>query len=158
MKLRRFFAVIAVSLLAVFGTVTPANAALYGCPSDYVCLYQWKSFGADRWQSSFYNLLIDSDNCINLTSPMAYWDNDTPVTDNSGSLIINGSGGWNQWYNITLYNWVNCNSGGGSTIGYNLNWLNTEADLADVQISATLTAYHTLTSLKLTHSCPPSGC
>lgn len=83
-----------------------------GCPDNTWCLYQWQNYGGDRWQSSLQN--VWNSGCISLTSPMAYWDNGTQVYDNSGSMVVNQTGGWGN-YRAYIYNWVSCNSGGGST-------------------------------------------
>lgn len=163
--LERLGVLLAALTLAVFGAVTPASAAaLHGCPDDYVCLYQWINYGAPAgdanpgWKSSFYNLYAHTNNCINLTSPAAYWPNGTQVWDNSAGLVVNNATWPSTWY-ISIYNWANCNSGGGiastATLGADTTWPN----LNDVPIGGGLTAYQTTTSIRITYgSCPPGGC
>lgn len=139
------------------------SSPLYGCGVEAVCLYQWINYGGDRWQSSIYNLASSPNNCINLTSPMAYWDNGTKVTDNSGSMVING---WGFWPNSTIgfYNWVNCqySSGPGApgvASGYTSYQQQVEPNLSLVPIgNSGFTAYHTITSIKMLTVCPPGGC
>lgn len=158
--IRKAVATVAAFLLALlFLPSAPAQAAsLHGCPDDTVCLYQWINYGADRWQSSFNNLMLHSLGCVNLTQPMAYWDNGTPVTDNSGSLVINNQN-WGTAYYVSVFNWANCNSGGGiSSYGFRVGDA-AEPDLRNVPLGGGITAYHTITSIQLTAgSCPPGGC
>lgn len=159
--MKRKFVALLVAMVLAFGVsnlfASPAQASTeFGCADNTVCLYQWTNFGAGRWGSTFYNLTIHSGGCINLTSPMAYWPNGTQVPDNSGSLVVNGSGAYStQWY-VSFYNWINCNSGGGIT-AFNANWFSSVSDLSTLSLGAG-TAYHTISSVRIEQACPPLGC
>jgi hypothetical protein len=121
---------------------------LNGCPDDYICLYQWLNYGADRWQSSFYNLSIHADDCVSLDSPVAYWDNNTVVNNNSGSMVVNTSGTYSGNVYITILDWVDCNYGGAkSSFPAHLDSL--EPDLRNEQWAGGITAYHRITSVRI---------
>jgi len=157
---------LAALLLATAGMLfiaSPAQASVLGCPADTICLYQWINFGAPAgatnpgWKSSFHNLVYGNAGCINLTDPAAYWPNGTPVWDNSGSLVVNGSGAYGQQDGISFYNSLNCNSNTG-VISYDANWTSSESDLRTVPMGYGYYAYHTIASIGWRENCPPSGC
>jgi hypothetical protein len=151
--------------LVVFGLASPANAStINGCPNDDVCLYQWTGYGAPSgdanpgWKSSMYNLALHTNGCINLTSPMAYWPNGDGVSDNSGSIYVNGQGDYFP-YDIGFYDWINCNDDG--------NYFSETADIAHGESNLNgfrwgngdTSPFHRITSIRLFHvACPPGGC
>lgn len=149
-KILAAFAVLAV---AVFGFAGPAAASTtHGCPDDTLCLYQWTGYGAPAgatnpgWKSSFYNLSIHPNGCINLFSPN--WPNGTPVNNNSASLIVNGSGAYSGKVYVSVYNDENCIPNDG-VASFNANWSTGTSDLHTLQISASQNAYHTITSVQI---------
>lgn len=150
MKLRATLSVFVSLLLSLFMVgPTPALAnTAFGCPDDYVCLYQWVNFGADRWQSSFYNLSIHTNGCVSLWSPLATWDNGTVVHDNSGSLIVNGSGAYSRNVHISVFGWDHCNSNGGIS-SFNANWYTGISDLNTLPIGNGINAYHNIASIQI---------
>lgn len=104
-------------IIALLGVSAPVQAAPYlGCNDSSVCLTQARNFQQNMWQSSLNNVHLHTSggvsSCLNLAP--ATWANGTPVTDNSGSVIVNNrtDAAWTQ-YNVYLFNWVNCNPGGG---------------------------------------------
>lgn len=167
--IRRILALLAAAILSTAGVaVSPAPAAalakvpvsaqstLYGCADGTVCLYQWTTYGADRWSSTFSNFWNHPNGCINLTN--TYWDNGTPVWDNSGSMIINGN---SVWYpvNVQIYNSVNCNSNTGVASFPAWEVLGV-TNLINVPFGgANGKAYHQIASVQVTQTgCTPSGC
>lgn len=141
---------------AIFGNSSPAVAATHNCTDGgYVCLFQWTNFGAGKWQTSFSNIIGPWDGCLNI--PPATWSNGTNVSDNSGSLVITGISSYPSGTNIILYNWTNCQSGGGLT-SYPAWQTNSVSDLSTVPIGNGLNAYHTITSVAFHLACPPGGC
>lgn len=102
---------------------TPAHAAFGGVTADNsISLYQWTGLGAqvagNRWQTSFSNVINNHGGCINIGA--ATWANGTPVADNSGSLMykIGNTSTYHPYY-VRVFNWANCNGGGGSKgLGY----------------------------------------
>ncbi|MET0416530.1 MAG: hypothetical protein ABW022_10975 [Actinoplanes sp.] len=122
----RFLAALAALFIALGISVAPASpaqAAFGGvCADNAVCLYQWTGLGAEvagnRWQSSFNNI-INSGGCLNITNA-AKWANGTYVSDNSASLMyrVGNTSTYHPYY-ITVFNWANCQTGGGSKgMGY----------------------------------------
>lgn len=149
--------VVATLFALVFGqTATPgaAQAAVstHSCSSDSICLYQWEGFSgpigtAGRWQSSISNLQGAAGSCINLTAPPAHWPNGDDVNNNSGSEVINSSGVWGD-YHVIFYNWVNCNSLGGS-FAQGLTDSSAVSDLHTITMDGGVNAYHAITSMGL---------
>lgn len=102
----------------------PAHAAFGGVTADNsISLYQWTGLGAqvegNRWQTSFTNVINNHGGCINIAP--AKWANNTPVADNSASLMwrVGASTQAYSRFTIRVFNWANCNGGGGSKgMGY----------------------------------------
>jgi hypothetical protein len=155
-RVRVTLAALFAAMLGAVGFVQPAQAAFGGiCNGNAFCLYQWVGYGAqvegNRWQSSYYNIVVNHGGCLNLGS--ATWANGTPVKNNSGSIMWKTvDSGWEQ-YAITVFNWDNCNTSGewevigyagGALSQYGLDNL-TQYDYSDSGSSMTL--YHTINSI-----------
>jgi hypothetical protein len=157
MRLRNKLAAIAVGIMGLAGVfvASPAQAAgapNYSCAADAVCLYQWEGFSgpsgeAGRWQSSFYNISIHGGQCLNI--PNATWPNGDPVADNSGSLVVNGTGSYSDQVGIFVYNFANCagNGASGGDAGFNAHVRTTVSDLHTLHMTTSINAYHTITSI-----------
>lgn len=126
---------------------TLKKAAVNGCVDSAFCLYQWLNFGAGKWQTSYANILLHTNNCITITP--AVWPNGTPVSDNSGSMISNGNSFWpaDTYYGV-VYDSGNCNSGAGSA-GWNTDRVNTYPDLRNVLLLVGTNAYHKISSVAI---------
>lgn len=150
--MRKALATLAVSLLMVMVGGTAAFATVYhNCAQYFICLYQWVNYGSGQWYSSFNNIYQHTNNC--LTIPPATWPNGTNVSDNSGSIVVNGdTAGGNVWQHYTLYvfNWVNCNSDGGVD-SFNLVGPSQIDDLSIAHYVnvPSISLYHTITSIEL---------
>lgn len=147
--LKKLLAALAALLATVTLTAAPAQAApLQGCADNAICLYQWTGYGASKWQSSFYNLSIQTNDCVNLTSPPAYWASDgQKVWDNSGSMVINATGSYGSNVYLTVYDWANCNNDG-SFNSYPANMDTTLSNLSNYQWQ-TGDMYHRITSIRI---------
>jgi hypothetical protein len=152
----RLFALLATVLLAAgvsLSGATPALAAAGGtCSPNSFCLYQWTGCGAqvagDRWQSSLYNIYNHPNHCLNI--PPATWDNGTPVADNSGSLQWRVNQDLWAGHTIVVYNWANCNQGGGWAfwVPESSGSSYSNANLSSLTwIQTNITLYHTITSI-----------
>lgn len=154
------FAVVISFALAGLTPAAPAQAVYAGtCATNSFCLYPWTGYGApaagDRWQTSYNNVINYHGGCINIGS--ATWDNGTPVADNSASLMFNtGSGSTYAGYYIRVFNWANCNGGGGSkglgyagSNGYIYQLSNLDSYYyTDPQVGP-YKLYHTITSIQI---------
>jgi hypothetical protein len=160
MKNRIMAALAALALTAGLSLAgaTPAHAAFGGVTADNsISLYQWTGLGAEvagnRWQTSFNNVIAQG-GCLNIGG--ATWANGTKVADNSASLMYRvGNTSAYSAYTIRVFNWANCNGGGGSKyMGYlaantqytldNLNnYYYTEPQVGPHKL------YHTITSVQV---------
>jgi hypothetical protein len=150
MKLLRKIATgFAVSLLALGLTPGVANAStVNGCAEDAVCLFQWINYGGDKWQSSFYNISIHGGQCLNILP--ATWSNGTAVTNNSASMVVNGSGAYSQSVSVSLYINANCQyTAGGGVASYNANWATSRSNLSNVAVGGGANAYHNYESISI---------
>ena len=152
---KQLAAITAAITLGVAATATPAYATVWhNCPEDHICFYQWINYGAPSgaanpgWKSTFYNLSIHTNGCVNLLSPAAYWPNGTQVWDNEGSMVINGSGAYSANVGVSIYPWSNCNSGGGIA-SWPADRPTLYNDMRLIQVNATQTAYHNIESVNI---------
>ncbi|GIM97333.1 peptidase inhibitor family I36 protein [Paractinoplanes toevensis] len=152
----RLFALFATVLLGVgvsLSGAAPALAAAGGtCSANSFCLYQWTGFGAqvagDRWQTSLSNIYNHPNHCLNIAP--ATWDNGTAVADNSGSLQWRVNQDLWVGRTIEVFNWVNCNPGGGwgfwfpESVGSSYS----NSNLSTLKwVQTDITLYHTITSV-----------
>ena len=112
--MRRIIAVLAVSLLALFGIAAPAQASINGCADGgYVCFYNWYNFNPG---GGFYQVSMHGPygTCHNLPlSGVSGWPGGK-VYDTATSLIVNNSGTNSVpgRSGINFFEWANCNTGG----------------------------------------------
>lgn len=112
MKISRIVAALVLALGILIAPAAPASAA-GTCNSSSLCLFQATGFNQERWQTSFNNINGHFGACLNI--PPAAWSNGTGVSDNTGSLIINNNVAGSEWqaYEVVVFNWVDCQQGGG---------------------------------------------
>ena len=152
MKIRYAIAAALLSLGSL-ALVTPAQAATVdGCGESTLCLYPEKNEGASPWHSSMNNIHLHTDGGVSscLDIPPANYPNGTHAYDNSGSLVLNDNTdlAW-EAYDVYVYNWTDCNPGGGYYVLHGSN-VDVEGDLSvDFYVGApSIYLYHTITSVK----------
>jgi hypothetical protein len=146
MRLKRTLALAVASITASLGLgaiASPAQAALSDCTPNVeeVCLWQNINYGAGLWKSSFTNIYINHNGCLNLR--YADYDNGDPLYDTSASLAIRASVGSVNYF-VKIYEWQNCNEDGRSK---------TFTTYANTQVphlgTYNPTWYHTIASIRV---------
>lgn len=144
------------AILAALGisiAESPAMASVqHGCADSTFCAYQAKNEGQEIWHTSLYNIHLHTDggvaSCLDI--PPAKWSNGTNVADNTGSAVLNDNTdiAWSA-YDVYVYNWTDCNPGGGYYI-FHGSGVVTLSDLSvDFYAGApTVSLYHTITSVR----------
>jgi hypothetical protein len=99
------FSVLAVSAVAILGTVvgaTPAHAVT-ACPDNYFCLYHWVGWEGGRWQIP--NTGVNWDSCWNLSNSRYTTGYSVDATSAS---VINNMRSTNGPVIISLYTGQGC--------------------------------------------------